>query len=472
MPHNAVVDRIKDVLSGRPDIDIGNFQWVNLEMVKDEVGDQWETIRTKIYNAAHTFLEKRISDDDVLIRCRGGFVLFFAELQGEDADERTQALSTELNRFFLGDRILGKLAIEATSRTVKTSDLADFVAKSLTPAAANDRTDLPEDRRAAAAATWRPIQSESRTSSAPNLSPAQAQAEQGPAKQDSAAPRISDQSDLHRPHQDHDPLIDPTADLAGLTTLPFKIPDPEWEDIIFKPCWDAQHEYVTANFCLPRRSLDGRNVYGRATLVGNDDPDLLETMDHCVAVAAQRGFLKMLTVGRKCAIVIPVHYQTVIGVQDRIRYFSILQCVPLRMRKYFYIRVDEIPDGAPIGQMEELFRSMKLFGSNLLAKVPAGTVDFGRFSGCRVDIYSTSMKPEWNALGLPDGVASKLAQQSVSIQRAGCRGALTQVDCPELLQFGLDAGYEIFTGDVVGKDQSRPMPLVQLPRPTLLKQAS
>jgi len=94
VPHTAVVDRIKDVLSGRPDIDIGNFQWVNLEMVKDEVGDQWETVRTKIYNAAHAFLEKRISDQDVLIRCRGGFVLFFAELKGEDAAERTQALST------------------------------------------------------------------------------------------------------------------------------------------------------------------------------------------------------------------------------------------------------------------------------------------------------------------------------------------------------------------------------------------
>lgn len=465
----AVIERIKTVLAGRSDLDIGNFQWVNLDMVKDEAGEQWIAVRSKIYNAASLFLEKRIDDKDVLIRCRGGFILFFSDLVGDAAEARTKELTDALNHFFLGDRVLRNLEIKAETQTLSKNEIAEFVAKTVQQGKVETQ-DEAKKRGAVSMSGWRNLEKRGKGETAPAASPARSGAGGSPGTQ-SGGRKEATVHDLHGGHQPHDPFIDPTEELETLSSLPFNVPKAEWEDIIFKPCWDSLHGYITANFCLPRRWHNGRYIYGRSVLMGNDDEQVLETMDHAVAVAAQRGFLNMHANGQKCAVVIPVNYQTVISVQDRIRYFSILQCVPPPMRKYFYIRVDSIPDGAPIGQMEELFRSMKLFGSNLLAKIPAGTIDFGRFTNCPIAIYSTSIEMRWNDRGLPDGIVQKLVQQSISIRRTSRRAALTQVDSADILRFGIDAGYEIFTGDVVGKDQSRPMPLMALTLQSLLQQA-
>lgn len=463
----AVIERIKTVLAGRSDIDIGNFQWVNLDMVKDEAGEQWIAVRSKIYNAASLFLEKRIGKQDVLIRCRGGFILFFADLVGEQAAKKTKELTDSLNHFFLGDRVLRNLEIKAETQSLSKSEIAEFVTKSVEQGKLETQ-DQAKKRGAVSMSSWRDLEKRGKGEAA--TSNTGAKGASPPPDGQPKHPREATVHDLHGGHQPHDPFIDPTEELESLSSLPFNVPKAEWEDIIFKPCWDSLHGYITANFCLPRRWSNGRYIYGRAVLMGNDDEQVLETMDHAIAVAAQRGFLNMHANGQKCAVVIPVHYQTVISVQDRIRYFSILQCVPPPMRKYFYIRVDDIPNGAPIGQMEELFRSMKLFGSNLLAKIPPGTIDFGRFANCPIAIYSTSIEMRWNDRGLPDGVIQKLVQQSISIRRTSRRAALTQVDSPDILRFGIDAGYEIFTGDVVGKDQSRPMPLMPLSLQALMQQ--
>ena len=235
--------------------------------------------------------------------------------------------------------------------------------------------------------------------------------------------------------------------------------DKAWDDIVFLPSWDVHFGYITANFCMARREYRGRTLFGRSTLLGNDSPDLHRLLDHSVAIAAQRGFLRRYAEGVKCAVAIPVHYDTIIGVSDRIRYFSILQCVPQKLRKYFYLRVDNIPEGAPQGQMEELFRAMRCFGSNILAKIPVGTVQLGRFENCGISLFASELPQPDNDGGLREATLKKLTAQAVSIDRYGARGCLTRVSTFDQLEAALNAGFQVFTGDAVGAPLANPMPL-------------
>ncbi|WP_323762635.1 hypothetical protein [Maricaulis sp.] len=461
-----VLERIKTALTGRDGIDIGHFQWINLEMIKNEVGEQWIEVRKKIYSVSAQYIEKRLAKNDVLVRCRGGFILVFAVLSGDEAAEKTKELSDGLNHYFLGDRVLKHLEISSETKELSVSEFAELVKRSDVSQAAEigkaSKEAVPWTTKKDAAGNWRDMDRR--------------------AKEDAAAKAERDLAKLKTPEipapapeqiaKSLPPTIDATSDLDQLSTLPFKVPTAEWDDIIFKPSWDSKFKYITANFCLPHRHHNGTELYGRQTLQGNDDPKVLQTMDHAVAMTAQRGFLKQLAAGKKCAIVIPVNYETVIGTQDRIRYFSILQNIPQAQRKYFYIRVDSIPDGAPIGQMEELFRSMRIFGSNLLAKIEPGTVRLNRFENCSIAIYCSSLERRWARTGLSESVIKKLVDQAISIRRAGARAALTQVDTAEQLQFGIDAGYEIFSGAVIGKDMKNPAPLIEATLEKLLEQAA
>jgi len=442
--------RLKAALAGRASVDIGHFQWINLDMVRDEAGDQWETLRSKIYTAAAHFIEKRLGKEDVMVRCQGGFILIFANHTGEDANARTEAISQELNRFFLGDRILKTLEVSSQTQSVSMAELAHMVsrgqaaeeAEAAGPRKRGSRQDGPAGRDGVG--HWQALKRErpARTGGVQYM-----------------ANDVIAESLLEIPQADPADFSDMAVETIGGDPDLFADLDKTWDDIVFLPSWDVRFGYITANFCMARRQYRGRTLFGRNTLLGNDAPDLHRLLDHTVAIAAQRGFLRRYAEGVKCAIAIPVNYDTIIGVSDRIRYFSILQCVPQKVRKYFYLRVDNIPEGAPLGQMEELFRAMRCFGSNILAKIPVGTVRLSRFENCGVSLFSSELPQPDSDGGLREATLKKLTAQAVSIDRFGARGCLTRVSTFDQLQAALDAGFQVFTGDAVGAPLAKPMPL-------------
>lgn len=468
-----VLHKLKSAITSRRSIELADFQWINLDMIKDEVGDQWISVRKKIYLVATQFIEKRIATGDVLIKCRGGFLLVYNDLDASQAEAKTAEIAEALNLFFLGDSILKHLEIDAHSRTVQADELVELVQRGRFEAAKDDggeRSQQPADPvsgRPAEGSGWKAL--ERRGGQNEHVS-VRSQASSSP--MDDSLWK-AEGAVLHPP-EDIRPVdvVDATGSLDEVGSLPFKVPAPKWDDIIFKPCWDVKFNYITANFCLPRRRFQGQNLYAKQTLLGNDDPELIQAMDHAIAITAQRGFMKRLAAGHKCAVVIPVQYSTIQPHKDRVRYFTTLQNVPPRQRKYFYIRIDGIPEGVPLGQLEELCKSMRIFGSNILVKLPLGDVHLERFENCGVGIFCVSLENAVSMDGLSDKTVSKIVNQSVSIRRSASRAALTQVDSLTELTIGLDAGFEIFTGDSIGGDQGLPMPLTSCNLMDLQRRAS
>lgn len=583
---NGLEDRLKKALAGRKTIEMGQFQMLNLDMIKAETGDRWIELRKKIYNVAVHFVEKRLHPDDVLVRCRGGFIIVFAHLSGPEAKERVEYLSNELNLFFLGDQILSQLEIRAEARSVSAKELAQVVAqvtrtnasdsvaggrRSSDPPRSRERkpdprwkdgeapdqkqqgqwVDDPDDKRTGArwvdneveqrrskSGSWTSVDkgepraeaglppqsdgarsaergearwSESKTSAKDEAARADTQERLARAKEaweaawaennaDAAdagetgkaagkAPKsapdkaetsavAADKAETASKPPSTKPAKPATQsaekaadwkrkaeqaeeeDLPDLPEAVFTESSPNFDDIVFKPCWDARQNAISTYFCLPRRIRRGEASYGRDALAGDASLDMHRAMDRSVAIAAQRGFQKLYTEGASCAIAIPVHYDSIRAVSDRVSYFSVLQSVPQHLRRFFFLRVDNIPDGAPVSQMEELFRSMKCFGSNLLAKVPFGADDFTTFANCGIDLFGSEVPRMMNDGHISEKSITHLAGMVHAARDRNAEVYLTQVANFEVLNAAVTAGVRYFAGVAVGDEVALPTPVL------------
>lgn len=470
--------RLKTALAGRDSIDIGHFHWVNLDMVKAEAGERWKEMSRRIYDVAGHFIEKRLNPNDVLLRFDGGFILILAELKGMTAEQQVEKISQDLNLFFLGDRILSQLEIKSHSRAVSARDLEGLVrAAAATPRppapAKAKRPPMPaEDLEAyeAGKAGWQAFEAGHHSLlGAPTP-------HSDDVSRDStglAGMRSADEEPESSAASGAGYVVraERARMAAGLPKAVFTEPDELWDDIVFSPCWDASSEHITVNFCQARRFYRGKVLYGRDTLLGYDKASLHRKLDRSVAVAALRGFQQAYAAGHKTAVAIPVNYETVLGAADRVSYFSLLQGVPQHVRKFFFLRIDNIPPGAPPGQMEEVFRSMKWFGSNTLAKVPLGTRDLQKFQNCGVSQFGSELG-KFGPDGPSDEDIHKLSEQAKAAHALHARSFLTQVTRMDAFNAGISAGFSIFTGTVIGPETPLPVPLTPLGFDHIMRRAA
>lgn len=498
-----IQNRLRNALTGRQTVEMGQFQWVNLDMVRREAGEDWERLRRKIYNVSAQFIERRLDEGDVLLRAKGGFMLIFGQREGDDAAEKVEEIALALNVFFLGDRILRSLKIEAEARSLSPEEFLQIVAVSepmdAVDADAEEHDFDAEDSPDGALANWRQQEApapEDETGvrrramgSAADVQPPdwRASAEAEPREDDPewkrqgspAAPsRTGDWRALDRESPTEEDVrweegrpsfsrekqprweaVQTEKRKSGGVALPkseFVEPSAQWDDIIFRPCWDSVRSAMSLHFCLARRRYRGQVLYGRDTLLGNPAANLHRALDRSVAIAAQRAFQKRFSEKSVCAIGIPVHYDTIAKVSDRVSYFSVLQSVPQQLRKYFFLRVDGIPRGAPVAQMQEVFRSMKGFGSNVLAKLDFGDIDLRRFEGCGIDYFGCDLPRNFGNPDKADKNVMTLMELVAAARLLKAETYLTQVDDFDALNMGVAAGVRLMSGDAVSLELALP----------------
>ncbi|WP_203290937.1 hypothetical protein [Maricaulis parjimensis] len=421
--------KLKQVLAGRSSVDMGQFQFLNLDKVREGAGGDWERLREKVYDVSNHFIEKRLDAGDVVIRCQGGYLIIFETMDAEAAALAVSEIAEELEHFFLGDRELSLLKVLGEARSVPTEELLEIVARTQAevPAAAKKPKTVKPSADTEPAPPWK--------------------REKRAASDDKA---ITDWKDAPRP--------DPKPEYAHRPEAVYKESNAVWDDIVFKPCWDSRRSALLHNICVARRVVKGFAYYGRDTLMGSDDRVLHRKLDESVARAAQRGFQKAYSQGWACAIIVPVHYDTIATLSQRMKYFNILQSVPEAMRRYFFLRVDGVPKGAPLGQMQEIFRSMKPFGAYVLAHLDFGAADLKRFEGCGVGIFSAEVPARMNEDGPADSQVIALSEWVASAQSHKAETYLTQTSTLDVLEAGLSVGVRYFSGEVILPETPLPEP--------------
>lgn len=419
-------NKLKSVLAGRSSVDMGQFQFLNLDRVRDEAGEDWPRLRDKIYEVAAHFIEKRIDAADVVIRCRGGFMIVFATLDPAAAEAQVTGIAAELERFFLGDRRLEMIELVADARSVTTAELLEIVAQA------------QEESRAAAEPA-----PEDKTGAARETAPRWQAVEAGTKKSAGATAR-------------------PAPSAAG------RLP---WDSIVFRPVWDARRGALIHNVCIARRVVNGFAVHGRDTLMGRDEPELHHMLDMAVARAAQRGFQKARTAGGPCAVVIPVHHATLVTVSRRLEYIGVLQSVPEPMRRFFRLRIEGVPAGAPIGRTQEIFRSLKPLAAELMVKLPFGDIDLQRFEGCGVGVFDADTPSRINEGGPDETQVAALTDWTASAQAMKAETALAEVGNTGFLQVAIAAGVRYFSGAAIAPDAELPRSPMTLPLARIVENA-
>jgi hypothetical protein len=426
--------KLKRALAGKAAVEMGQFQFLNLDLIRERAGKDWPNVRAKTYQVSEHFIEKRLDEDDVMIRVRGGFLIIFSLIGGIEAEARVGEIADELNEFFLGKQEYARLKIEGEARRVPTSEFLTIMAE-------NQPEDMPELEE----------EPEREPDPADETSRPSGWKSTGP-----SGPRGAKGGQWEKAEHDN-PLAAERA--PEWPESEFKEKDGVWDDVVFQPVWDARKQTLGHHLCSARRIVDGRVMYGTETLMGQDSEVLIRMLDRSVALAAQRGFQQLHAKGSSCPIIVPVHYDTLATVSQRMDYFSILQSVPKHIRRFFFLRVDAIPDGAPLAQMQELFRSMMHFGSNILAELKFGPKwDVKRFEGCGVGLFGASLPRSVRMAEPSDATVMAMMDMVAASRSLNTESYLTGVGNLDLLNAAVSTGVRLIAGDVIAPARALPAP--------------
>jgi len=133
---------IKRALVEKRNIEIGKFNLLNLNDIRDNAGEAWPKLKKRIFDAGAHFIEKRIGPDDAVIVCNEGFLLLFAD-PGVDIADEVAAIAADMKSFFLGQPDLAGLKLETETLQADAQGVGKLVAAVAAPVAAVEDTPKP-----------------------------------------------------------------------------------------------------------------------------------------------------------------------------------------------------------------------------------------------------------------------------------------------------------------------------------------
>jgi hypothetical protein len=398
---------LREALANKGKIEVGQFQLLNLDVIKNRLGENWPSMRGKIFDAAAHFIEKRIGGDDVFISCEEGFLVIFTDKE-IDTEAEISDIGTELERFFLGSPETEDIKV---SGEVKSVDADDLVAISK-PKPANVADDLVVMDREEPTPAARP------TPSRPEPKP-----------------------------------------MAEQRVAP-----------AFEPIWDSEKQAISSNFAFGKAHAGGRLLNGRRVIETRMRTDIehLE-LDMSSVRGAMAGLMNIIKKKRKAAFCLTPHVSTFANEETRTQYLSCLESLPPPVRKAFKLRIDDLPTDDPAAL--DLLNAAREFGLNLVLEVPFGTEDLSAFEPYGISIFSCIKPPSANANteGLLDPDQRALNMMARSARSLKASTHLGDVRDLRTLKAAMAAGVRLFSGQSVVADNhapsaTRPLSMVDLYR--------
>ncbi|CAK0779992.1 hypothetical protein CCP2SC5_90020 [Azospirillaceae bacterium] len=130
------------------------IQYLDLEQIKEKVGDRWQEIYDKAQNIATRVIERRLAPDDLFFRDgQDGYVIMFAGLNEEQGRLKSTAIGYEILQTLMGDLGVGdRHWVRSFVSKTKTLDIDD--SGSLEQKISSLRVSLNKGENAAASAEF------------------------------------------------------------------------------------------------------------------------------------------------------------------------------------------------------------------------------------------------------------------------------------------------------------------------------
>lgn len=161
--------------------------------------------------------------------------------------------------------------------------------------------------------------------------------------------------------------------------------------LFYRPIWDSHNEIISSNSCIPQLDANGEKLYGREVLIGNDSLDLLHHLDLLMLRRSQALFSNIIKNDRPRVITVTVNYKTLRDRAGQVAYFNQLSKTPKPLRKFFFVCVDQIPQGAPQGKLIEIFRPLEALCGATLSHTSPSAIRFESFQACGVKLFGFSL---------------------------------------------------------------------------------
>jgi hypothetical protein len=119
---DAVMQELRRRLSETDRLDVSRYQFINMERLKKAAGSGWPDMRSRVFLATRSMIERRVADDDLIIPCATGFLVIFKALSGKLAEQTTTRIAEDMERFFLGDAELAELNVQAFAEQLSIAE--------------------------------------------------------------------------------------------------------------------------------------------------------------------------------------------------------------------------------------------------------------------------------------------------------------------------------------------------------------
>lgn len=116
-----LADRLKQSVRESRRLDIAQIQIIGLEAVKERAGDSWPELSVRVRESSLEFIKRRVSPEDMVVAAGDGFLVVYAEAEG--APQKSRALQTDLDAFYLGDEDTHGLSVEVRHERLRAHDL-------------------------------------------------------------------------------------------------------------------------------------------------------------------------------------------------------------------------------------------------------------------------------------------------------------------------------------------------------------
>ena len=123
--HDSVMEELRRRLAEVDRIDVSRYQFINMERLRNAAGADWPAIRSRVFLAARSMIERRVAEDDLIIPCATGFLVIFKALSQDLAEHTSERIRQDMERFFLGEGDLAELKVETV---VEQLSIAEFEA--------------------------------------------------------------------------------------------------------------------------------------------------------------------------------------------------------------------------------------------------------------------------------------------------------------------------------------------------------
>lgn len=320
----SLTDRVRAILAGGAAVDIGQMEFINLDEVRVECGENWGHWRERIFIAAEAIINKHASTKDLVVRCGSGFIIIFGDKEPQEVEAIGEIIARQVRKFFLGAPEFAHLGLKMETARLSANEFAERLSKAEPDKFGTSNHAHPDDR----------IQ-----------------------KPGAAAP-------------------------ASVQTG--KVPKISIE---FRPVWSARAEAVGTFFCLPsRKTRDGTVRYGAAILPADARPKDLLTLDVHVVRRAREALRSLGEYGLRSAIGLAVNYSVVSHARTRVKLLQELAPLGDRFRSQVLLRLDGVPADVPASQISEISRLCRPYCGQLILDLPLETYGFDRYADAHVNV--------------------------------------------------------------------------------------